>query len=219
MGYFAFQQLRQERESLLILSIIYEYMQDYPNRHGISATEIVKKIKALTQQSYNRREVARKIATVNEWSSFYGLDEIITRDKSKDNGHIPLYRINDKMGQYSWEDPLKVVFAILLFKHGKIQTVDRLIENRYHLPVLMNLLQALEHHKIIRITTQDNDAQVVEPYRIGFNGGWKLYGIRITDRQEFSIPLTLIKRVAVMHDSFIKDKTSTEKIERMILSI
>jgi hypothetical protein len=219
MGYFAFQQLRQERESLLILSIIYEYLQDYPDRQGISAAEIVKKIKVLTQQSYTRREVARKIATVNEWSSVYGLDEIIIRDKNQDNGHIPIYRINDNMGQYSWEDPLKVVFAILLFRHGKVQTVDHLIQNPYHLPVLMNLLQALEHNKVIRIMTHDKDDRVVEPYRIGFNGGWKLYGIRITDRQEFSIPLTMIKRIVVTNDSFTKDKTCTEQIDGMILSL
>lgn len=203
MGVRAFELLQKEIRALTILGII----SAHP-RSEISTEEIKNEMNKFYGNNFHSNEITREISEINEWATGYGFDKIIERGKSADDARVPIYRLSNAITEDSWTDLVRVAFSIILFKHGDSPFFEFLRDN--YTGSLMQLLHALERNRLVEIETINGTRRFI-PYRIGFNGAWKIYGLNENEEKD-EIAFKNISKITFIDKKIKKHDTVREEI-------
>jgi len=210
MGRAAFEGLKREHRSLLLLATLLE------EKDGLSANDIAQRIEDATgERSFYSTTIQRLIREVNSWAEQdFGVQKIIERVE----GRIPLYRVSPELNGRVWDDLLGVAFAILLLRHGKPRVVSLMRQQERHISNVMYLLQSLERKKMVSVLmTNGVSFQLFCPWKVMYgNGAWRLYGWHSDTGNVDDVPLHLLKHVALDDRSYEDNETAIALIENII---
>ena len=204
----AFEALGRERKSLMVVSIL----QKNPN--GLTAKQIADKINQSTGDNLRPEEITRLIREeINEWArNINDNRKIIIGFPDDIDRRVAKYTLDGRLREADWENLTRVAFSILLLRYGKTAIINELTRRDNGLSLLMDILYGINAKKVIEVQTNYETIQFC-PYRVGFNGGWYIYGWEAGEYVMCKISFNRIEKVLITDVKFDDNQNVVDEIE------